>query len=103
MSGGEGGSDSDRKCPGLSPGLLSGRVCASLSACLSSPLLSILLKTVGLLIIRTLLFWNDMFSLHQYFILIFCFGAQIPPPTPSHPSRSLKNGSCSNPAPEAPP
>lgn len=61
------GTDSDRNCPGLSPGLLSGRVCASLSACLSSPLLSILLKTICLLIIHRLLFWTDMFSLHRYF------------------------------------
>lgn len=61
------GIDSDRNCPGLSPGLLSGRVCASLSACLSSPLLSILLKTICLLIIHRLLFWTDMFSLHRYF------------------------------------
>lgn len=61
------GTDSDRNCPDLSPGLLSGRVCANLSACLSSPLLSILLKTIFPLIIHTLLFWTDMFSLHQYF------------------------------------
>lgn len=59
--------DSDRDGPGLSLGLLSGRVCASLSACLSSALLSILLKTICLLIIHPLLFWTDMFSLHQYF------------------------------------
>lgn len=59
--------DSDRDGPGLSLGLLSGRVCASLSACLSSVLLSILLKTICLLIIHPLLFWTDMFSLHQYF------------------------------------
>lgn len=50
--------------PSLSHGLLSGRVCASLAACLSSPLLSILLKTICLLIIHKLLFWTDMFSLH---------------------------------------
>lgn len=59
--------DSDRDGPGLSRGLLSGRVCARLSACLSSALLSILLKTICLLIIHPLLFWTDMFSLHQYF------------------------------------
>lgn len=59
--------DSDRAGPGLYPGLLSGGVCASLSACLSSALLSILLKNICLLIIHPLLFWTDMFSLHQYF------------------------------------
>lgn len=75
------GIDSDRNCPGLSPGLLSGRVCASLSACLSSPLLSILLKTICLLIIHRLLFWTDMFSLHRYF---HC-SSNVPfPPTPKN-------------------
>lgn len=77
---GGGGSDSDRKCPGLSPGLLSGRVCASLSACLSSLLLSILLKTVSPLIIRTLLFWNDMFSLHHNFFFFLHLKYALPAP-----------------------
>lgn len=50
------------------PSLLSGRVWASLSACRSSVLLSILLKTLCLLIIHGLLLWTDMFCLHRHFI-----------------------------------